>query len=101
MPRVGIEVNLNAEVSEVRRDGSRVTGLVANGTFHAADIIVSNMEVIPACQKLLREDKAFIASLEKKLEPTRFVPRRSSAALQLSACRSLVFNVISALGDSL
>ncbi len=25
----------------------RVTGLVANGTFHPADIIVSNMEVIP------------------------------------------------------
>jgi diapolycopene oxygenase len=43
--------------------------LVANGTFHAADIIVSNMEVIPAYEKLLREDKTFIASLEKKYEP--------------------------------
>ena len=43
---------------------------MANGTFHAADIIVSNMEVIPAYERLLREDKAFIASLERKLEPT-------------------------------
>jgi len=74
MEELGIKVNLNAEVSEVRREdghaGGRVTGLVANGTFHAADIIVSNMEVIPAYERLLREDKAFIASLEKKLEPT-------------------------------
>ncbi len=70
MEELGITVHLNAEVSEVRREGARVTGLVANGTFHAADIIVSNMEVIPAYEKLLGEDKAFIASLEKKLEPT-------------------------------
>ena len=70
MEELGIKVNLNAEVSEVRRENKRVTGLVANGTFHAADIIVSNMEVIPAYEKLLCEDKKFIASLEKKLEPT-------------------------------
>jgi len=43
--------------------------LVANGVFHPADIIVSNMEVIPAYEKLLSGDKKFIASLEKKLEP--------------------------------
>src|SRR5512137_564485 len=70
MDELGIKVNLKAEVSEVRHEGSRVTGLVANGTFHAADIIVSNMEVIPAYEKLLREDKTFIASLEKRLEPS-------------------------------
>lgn len=70
MDELGIKVNLNSEVSEVRREGRRVTGLVVNGTFHPADIIVSNMEVIPACEKLLREDKTTIASLEKKYEPT-------------------------------
>ena len=48
MDELGIKINLNAEVSEVRRDGARVTGLVANGNFHPADILVSNMEVIPA-----------------------------------------------------
>jgi diapolycopene oxygenase len=42
---------------------------VANGTFHAADIVVSNMEVIPAYDKLLREGETFIASLKRKLEP--------------------------------
>jgi len=69
MDELGIKLNLNAEVSEVRRENGRVTGLVTNGTFHAADIIVSNMEVIPAYEKLLREDKDFVVSLEKKLEP--------------------------------
>lgn len=70
MGELGIRVNLNTAVSEVRRENNRVTGLMANGVFHAADIIVSNMEVIPAYEKLLREDKAIIASLEKKYEPT-------------------------------
>jgi len=69
MDELGIKINLNAEVAEVRRENGRVTGLVVNGAFHAADIIVSNLEVIPAYEKLLCEDKAFIASLEKKLEP--------------------------------
>jgi diapolycopene oxygenase len=56
-------------VSEVRRHGARVTGLVAGGDFHPADIIVSNMEVIPAYEELLREDEKFIASLERRYEP--------------------------------
>ena len=71
MDDLGIVVRLNSEVTEVRKEGARVTGLVTkDGTFQAADIIVSNMEVIPAYEKLLREDATFIASLEKKLEPT-------------------------------
>jgi diapolycopene oxygenase len=69
MDELDIKIHLNAEVSEVRREGNRVTGIVANGEFHAADIVVSNMEVIPAYEKLLREDRKFIASLEKKYEP--------------------------------
>jgi diapolycopene oxygenase len=69
LAEIGVPVHLNAEVSEVRQENGRVTGLVANGRFHAADIVVSNMEVIPAYEKLLRADQNFIASLEKKLEP--------------------------------
>ena len=69
MAELGISIHLNAAVSEVRREHGRVTGLVANGIFHSADIVVSNMEVIPAYEELLREDQAFIASLEKKYEP--------------------------------
>lgn len=69
MDEIGIQVHLNTEVSEVCQESGRVTGLVAGGQFHAADIVVSNMEVMPAYEKLLRADKTFIASLEKKLEP--------------------------------
>ena len=69
MDELGITTHLNSEVSEVRKQGDRVTGLVANGEFHPADIIVSNMEVIPAYEKLLAEDEAFMKTLEK-YEPT-------------------------------
>jgi diapolycopene oxygenase len=69
MDELGISVHLNSEVSEIRRENGRVTGLVANGRFHPADVVVSNMEVIPACQALLREDQSLIASLERTLEP--------------------------------
>jgi diapolycopene oxygenase len=69
MDELGIVVHLNSEVTEVRKQGDRVTGLVANGEFHPADIIVSNMEVIPAYEQLLAEDEAFMRGLER-LEPS-------------------------------
>jgi diapolycopene oxygenase len=88
MDELGVTVKLNSEVVEVRTAptpaggsgptsdvgrvssrGDRVTGIVTNdGQFHAADILVSNMEVIPAYEKLLREDEDFLRSL-KKYEP--------------------------------
>lgn len=70
MEEIGVRVRLNAEVSEIRRNGWRVTGVVTrDGQFHPADILVSNMEVVPAYEKLLGEDRAFVAALERKLEP--------------------------------
>jgi diapolycopene oxygenase len=87
MDELGITVRLNSEVTEVRTTstpapaggsgpttavgrvpsrGERVTGIATkDGTFHPADIFVSNMEVIPAYERLLREDKAFMRTLEK------------------------------------
>ncbi len=77
MDELAIGVRLNSEVTEVRREGNRVTGLVANGQFHPADIIVSNMEVIPAYEKLLREDEQFLRTLDK------FEPSCSGLVLEL------------------
>jgi diapolycopene oxygenase len=77
MDELGIRIQLNSEVTEVRKQGDRVTGLVANGEFHAADIIVSNMEVIPAYEKLLAEDDAFMRGLE------RYEPSCSGLVLEL------------------
>lgn len=65
MEELGIAVHLNSEVTEVRREAGRVTGIVtADGTSHPADIVVSNMEVIPAYERLLREDESLLRSLE-------------------------------------
>jgi len=78
MDELGVTVKLNSEVAEVRKDGSRVTGIVTKyGQFHGADIIVSNMEVIPAYEKLLHEDEAFMCSLDK------FEPACSGLVLEL------------------
>ena len=82
MDELGVTVKLNSEVTEVRKDDRRVTGIVTkDGQFHAADIVVSNMEVIPACEKLLREDEEFMRSLDK------FEPACSGLVLELGLDR--------------
>jgi len=53
----------------VRREGRRVTGVEIGGdTFVGADIVVSNMEVVPAYRRLLGEGEAFMRTL-RRLEP--------------------------------
>jgi diapolycopene oxygenase len=78
MEELGVSVKLNSEVTEVRKQEARVTGIVTqDGQFHSADIVVSNMEVIPACERLLREDEKFLRTLEK------FEPACSGLVLEL------------------
>ncbi len=64
----GVDVRLNCEVTEIVRDGRRVTGVQAGGTFHPADWVVSNMEVIPASRDLLRQPPEQLRRL-RKFEP--------------------------------
>ncbi|MBN1907821.1 MAG: phytoene desaturase [Deltaproteobacteria bacterium] len=79
---LGVEISLNAEVTEIERDENRVKGIrLADGSFHASDIIVSNMEVIPAYEKLLKEDDVFM----DKLKP--FEPACSGLVLHLGTNR--------------
>jgi diapolycopene oxygenase len=67
---------------EIRKEGTRVTGVVTrDGGFHAAEIVVSNMEVIPAYERLLQEDRAFLKGLE------RFAPSCSGLVLELGLDR--------------
>jgi hypothetical protein len=76
-------VRINSEVAEVRTApppaggsgpttavgrvtsrGEGVTDIVTkDGAFYPADIIVSNMEVIPAYERLLRQDKAWHSTI--------------------------------------
>lgn len=82
MREIGVQVILNSEVTEIRRSGGRVTGIVSrDGGYSPADIVVSNMEVIPACKTLLREDATLLQSLEK------FEPACSGLVLELGLDR--------------
>lgn len=65
MDELGITVHLHSEVNAIRRDGARVTGILTGGRSVDADIVVCNMEVIPAYTRLLEESPDFLRSLEK------------------------------------
>lgn len=67
---LGVVIHCGSEVRRIRREAGRVTGVEsADGAFHSADIVVSNMEQIPACRDLLQEDAATLRKLEK-FEPS-------------------------------
>jgi diapolycopene oxygenase len=70
MDEIGVRVHLNHEVKRIGKSAGRVNGLeFADGTTVAADIVVSNMEVIPAYRDLLGESGKYFQALEKRLEP--------------------------------
>lgn len=70
MDEIGVRVHLNREVRLVEKSLGRVCGLeFTDGSATKADIIVSNMEVIPASRELLREDEKTVRRLERIYEP--------------------------------
>lgn len=70
MSEMEIPVHLGANAQEITKSGKTVTGItLANGQSHPADIIVSNMEVIPAYRNLLKEPDAFTDKLDGKFAP--------------------------------
>jgi diapolycopene oxygenase len=70
LEEIGVAVYCNSAVAAIRTEAGRATGIeTADGTFHPADIVVSNMEVVPACRDLLKLDPALMAKMEKRLEP--------------------------------
>jgi diapolycopene oxygenase len=78
MDELGIAVRLNCEVTRLRTQGDRVTGVTtADGKDLDAGIVVSNMEVIPAHRQLLPPDKAALRRLR------RFEPACSGIILDL------------------
>lgn len=82
MEEMGIPVHLNADVQSIEKSGKQVNGVrLADGTLHASDIVVSNMEVIPAYKKLLGEPESFTRKLEK------FAPACSGIVLHIGTNR--------------
>jgi diapolycopene oxygenase len=60
MDELSVGVSLNCEVVKIILDGDRAAGIrTSAGEVRYADIIISNMELIPACERLLGlpEDK--------------------------------------------
>lgn len=75
---LGVTVHLRSEVKAMQQSGRKVLGVVlADNTVRQADIVVSNMEVIPAYRDLLQEPRAFLKKLDK------FEPACSGLVLHL------------------
>lgn len=82
MSDMDIPVHLDADISAIEKNGRQVTGvLLANGTRIPSDIVVSNMEVIPTYQQLLKEPDNFTRKLEK------FAPACSGIVLHIGTDR--------------
>jgi diapolycopene oxygenase len=75
---LGVRIRLNAEVTAIQHDDSRVNGvtLADSGTL-PADLVVSNMEVIPAMQRLFVDEEREVQRLR------RFAPTCSGLVLHL------------------
>ncbi|WP_214802493.1 phytoene desaturase family protein [Exiguobacterium sp. ERU656] len=80
-----VTVHVNTPVERVVVEGKRAVGVEAkDGTFYPADVVVSNLEVIPTYQNLVPDKKA--GKQAKKLNDS-FVPSVSGLVLLLGVNR--------------
>ncbi|MBW2522862.1 MAG: phytoene desaturase [Deltaproteobacteria bacterium] len=70
MDDLGVVTHVGREVTRIEASQRSVRGIeLADGTFVAADVVVSNMEVIPAYERLLGEKGAMMAKYRRIYEP--------------------------------
>jgi len=82
LEELGVTIRLETEIAEIRTADRKATGVTPrNGEPEPFDIVVSNMEVIPAYQRLLNEDERFLRGLR------RFEPACSGLVLDLGLDR--------------
>ena len=69
---LGVTFHTGKEVKQLHRDGANriASAVLADGTKVSADYFISNMEVIPAYERLLEEEPAYVEKLENKFEPS-------------------------------
>jgi diapolycopene oxygenase len=80
---LGVRVRLNTEVEEIQYKGNRATALrLADGSVLSFDIVVSNMEVIPTYQWLIKGGDAEVRRLQK------FAPSCSGLVMHLGIDRT-------------
>jgi len=78
----GVTIQVNTEVAEIQHTNGRASAVrLVDGRVLAADIVVSNMEVIPAYQNLLQGQEKEIGRLQK------FAPSCSGLVLHLGVDR--------------
>ncbi len=70
---IGVEFKFNQKVNQIITDKSKATGVLINGEFISADIVVSNSDIVPTYRQLLKQHKP----PEKILQQ----PRSSSALI--------------------
>lgn len=56
--RHGVRVNLKSPVERIVVEKGQAAGIETQGTFHPADVVVSNMDVVPTYRKLLADQPA-------------------------------------------
>jgi len=79
---VNVELHLGAEVKEILREDGRATGVrLADGSQVNGDVIISNMEVVPAHRELLGESERQLGRFDK------FEPACSGLVLHLGTDR--------------
>jgi diapolycopene oxygenase len=82
MGDAGVRLHLDTEVTAITAEGGRVSGgRLADGSQREADVVVSNMEVIPAHRRLLGEPERHLRRFR------RFEPACSGLVLHLGVDR--------------
>ena len=68
---LGVQIHTDSEVTRIVHQGDQVSAVeTADGQAHPADVVVSNMEVIPTYQQLTGDgDRLRIKAYEKLFEP--------------------------------
>lgn len=67
---VGVALHTGSAVTKIITEEREATGIVVNGTSEVyADVIVSNMEVIPALRELTTTSLKRVSKLEKRFPP--------------------------------
>jgi diapolycopene oxygenase len=70
MDELGVAVSLDCEVTGIKTTQQHADGVeLADGRFVPADVVVSNMEVIPAYERLLGEKGAMMSKYRRTYEP--------------------------------
>lgn len=69
MREIGVEIRTRCDVERILKEGKSVRGVrLSDGEDIMADVVVSNMEVIPTYRSLLCEDARFLRKL-RRFEP--------------------------------